>query len=294
MAKFEFGFEESWLRLIIKRLPKHPDLFQSNEAAVERAQSLLRIGKLKVGAARVWAESAGLIQKNKKEYGLSPLGELIATHDPEFEEDGIWWALHYNLAREQSPAWFYAYYANLFEPDEFTREELKSAIHRYREVADTVMNKLVLAPLQQVFEGSRLGEDFRLYYPKDSGYARRPVGNPPVHPAIFSYALCDWARQNQRKTAHIEVLLDTWSPGRIFRMDREAVDQMLVDIGERYQKNVAWISHTANLNSVSLPNLPPLAMLLAYYLELDGKEPMDALRTALKQIGEESRDGDIN
>ena len=59
MAKFEFGFEEAWFRLILKKLPDNPDLFLPK--AVEKAQSILRVGKLKVGAAKAWAESAGII-----------------------------------------------------------------------------------------------------------------------------------------------------------------------------------------------------------------------------------------
>lgn len=51
MAKFEFGFEETWFRLIIKKISEHPDLFLPS--AVEKAQTVLRIGKLKVGAAKI-------------------------------------------------------------------------------------------------------------------------------------------------------------------------------------------------------------------------------------------------
>ena len=105
MAKFEFGFEETWFRLIIKKLPDNPDLFQPK--LVEKAQSILRVGKLKVGAAKVWAETAGIIHKKKQHYFLTPLGRLIAQHDPDFEEDGIWQAIHYNLARKESAAWLF-------------------------------------------------------------------------------------------------------------------------------------------------------------------------------------------
>ena len=105
MAKFEFGFEEAWFRLIIKKLPDHRDLFLPR--AVEKAQAILRVGKLKVGAARTWAEAAGIICKRKNEFYLTPLGKIIARHDPGLEEDGVWWAIHYNLARSPSSAWFY-------------------------------------------------------------------------------------------------------------------------------------------------------------------------------------------
>jgi hypothetical protein len=61
MAEFKFGFDELWFRMIIKKLPEHPGLFAGKE--VENAQQVLRIGKLKVGAASIWAEAAELIKK---------------------------------------------------------------------------------------------------------------------------------------------------------------------------------------------------------------------------------------
>jgi len=77
MAEFKFGFEEQWFRLIIKRLPDNPNLFQPK--LVENAQSVLRVGKLKVGAAKVWAETAGIIHKKKQSYLLTPLVHRLAA-----------------------------------------------------------------------------------------------------------------------------------------------------------------------------------------------------------------------
>lgn len=72
--------------------------------------------------------------------------------------------------------------------------------------------------------------------------------------------------------------------GCIFRLDRESFDRLLVDIGEYYQKQVAWISHTAGLNSIAIMECSPLAMISAYYHELDGEEPMDALAMGKNEV----------
>ena len=290
MAEFKFGFEESWFRLIIKKLPENPDLFSTKADAVQNAQSLLRIGKLKVGAARVWAIAAGIIKKSKNDYILSDLGKTIAEFDPQMEEDGIWWLIHYNLARQKSTAWFYAYYFNIFEHIEFSRSEVESELRNYwfetngKPMTDSVFDKLIYSPLIQVFNGTRLGTDFGLFIPSEKDrFSRNPAGNQNLPHAVFCYALMDWAKQNKRESAHIDILLEPWSPGKIFRLDRESLDMMLMEIGERYHKKIAWISHTANLNSVSLQKIPPLTMLMTYYLELDGLEPHEALDIALKR-----------
>jgi len=64
------------------------------------------------------------------------------------------------------------------------------------------------------------------------------------------------------------------------------LDILLVDIGEMYQKKAGWISHTAGLNSVSITQIPKLALVSAYYQELDGEEPADALIKGLKEASE--------
>jgi len=295
MAKFEFGFDESWFRLIIKKLPENQELFIPKE--VENAQRILRIGKLKVGAARVWAETADLIKKKNKTYGLTPLGRLISRFDPDMEEDGIWWAIHCHLARSTSPAWFYSFYINFFEHDSFDRQLLESEMRAFwakdhKPLTDDMFNKLVFSPLKQVFDGTRLGDGFGLFYETAPGaYERRHGAGSALHPAIVAYSLCDWAKKNKRQTAHIEELLSPGGPGRILRLDRATLDEMLIDIGDRYMKKVAWISHTANLNSVAILDVPPLAILAAYYFELDQIAPPNALEKAMemtrsREIGE--------
>lgn len=291
MAKFEFGFEEAWFRLIIKKLPDHPDLFLPRE--VEKAQAILRVGKLKVGAAKAWAQSAGIILKEKNEFCLSPLGRLIARHDPDLEEEGIWWLIHYHLARSGSPAWFYAFYFNQFGLDEFSRDEFETQVRGHwddtheKSMTKKTFDKLIFSPFKQVFEGTRLGDEFGFWQTNEEGnYCRTAFCTPPVPKAILAYALIDWGKQHGRQSVHLEKLLEPGGIGKIFRLERDALDTLLVDIGEMYQKKAGWISHTAGLNSVSITQIPKLALVGAYYQELDGKEPADALIKGLKEASE--------
>ena len=289
MAEFKFGFEESWFRLIIKNLPAHPDLFLPRE--VEKAQAILRVGKLKVGAARAWAEAAGIIAKKKNQFFLTPLGKLIERHDPDLEEDGIWWVIHYHLARFGSPAWFYSFYFNQFELDEFSREQFESHARSYwdenheKPMTKKTFDKLIFSPFKQVFEGTRLGADFGFWQISEvNEFFRTPVCIIPVPKAILAYALLDWGQQNDRQSVHLEKLLESGGVARIFRMEREILNSVLVDIGESYQKQAGWISHTAGLNSVSITDILPLALVSAYYYEMDGEEPVEALAEGLKEV----------
>lgn len=295
MAEFKFGFEEAWFRLIIKKLPDNPDLFLPK--AVEKAQTILRVGKLKVGAARAWAESAGIVYKKKGNFVLTTLGKIIALHDPDLEEDGIWWVFHYNLARADSPAWFYSFYFNDFvAPDKFSRDEFEREVRAYwdnnheKPMTDSVFHKLIFSPFKQVFEGTRLGDEFGFWVTDEDGnYLRRSQNSPPLPRAILAYALLDWGIRQQRQSVHLEKLLEPGGIGKIFRLKRDVFDSLLIDIGEHYQKQVGWISHTAGLNSVSIMEFPPLALISAYYHELDGEEP-----TAALTLGKEEVTGIVN
>ena len=291
MAKFEFGFEEAWFRLIIKKIPDHPNLFLPS--AVEQAQTILRVGKLKVGAARAWAEAAGIVTKRKNQFVLTPLGHLIKHHDPDMDDDGIWWALHYNLARQDSPAWFYAFYCNEFTPDNFDRDMLEEELRAWwdrgheKPMTDSIFDKLVFSPLKQAFDGTRLGKEFGLFnLQEDNRFCRQAPGHRLQPAAIVAYGLLDWARQQQRLTVNLEKLQEPWGIGRIFRLDRTSLDEIIVQIGDQYNKQVGWVSHTAGLNSVSIMEVPPLTLISAYYHELDGKSPINALEKAREEVSE--------
>ena len=291
MAEFKFGFEETWFRLIIKKISEHPDLFLPS--AVEKAQTVLRIGKLKVGAARVWAETAGILQKQKQHFSLTPLGHLIERHDPDMDDDGIWWALHYNLAKQNSQAWFYAVYFNEFVQDIFDRDMLKKHLRAWwdqdheKPMTDSTFDKLIFSPFKQVFDGTRLGEDFGFFVAHENGgYHRQPDGYREPPPAIAAFALLDWARQQKRQSVYLEKLMDPWGVGKILRLNRLGLDKLIVDIGDRYEKQVAWISHTAGLNSVSIMDISPLALVSAYYHELDGEAPLEALTAGMAEAKE--------
>jgi len=291
MAEFKFGFEEAWFRLIIKKLPDHPDLFLPR--AVEKAQAILRVGKLKVGAARAWAEAAGIVSKNKNAFVLTPFGKIIAQHDPDLEEDGIWWVIHYHLARNTSPAWFYSFYFNKFTLDQFSRGQLENELRAHwddchdKPMTDSVFHKLIFSPLKQVFEGTRLGDEFGFWRTDDEGYYLRLAQNAlPFPRAILAYSLLDWGKQEQRQSVHLEKLLESGGIGEIFRLQRDVLDTLLVDIGEYYRKEVGWISHTAGLNSVSIMDVHPMALVSAYYHELDGEEPLTALALGENEVAE--------
>lgn len=172
----------------------------------------------------LWAQNAGIILKKKNDFFLSPLGQLIARHDPNLEEDGIWWLIHYHLACSESPAWFYSFYFNRFDLDEFSREQFETQVRAHwddtheKPMTDSVFHKLIFLPIKQVFEGTRLGDEFGFWQTNEDGdYFRTAFCTVPVPKAILAYALIEWCCQNERQSVHLEKLLEPGGVGRIFR-----------------------------------------------------------------------------
>ena len=176
-------------------------------------------------------------------------------------------------------------------------DELEKALRGHwdaeheKPMTDKTYKTLIFPPFKQFLlgtqdsDGTRLGRTFGFLNETESGtFIRNTENSPPLPKAILAYALLDWAMEKQRQSVHLEKLLEAGGVGHIFRLAREDFDSLLVDIGEYYQKQVAWISHTAGLNSVSLMDCPALAMVSAYYHELDGEEPMDALAMGKNEV----------
>lgn len=213
------------------------------------------------------------------------------TLTPDLEEDGIWWLIHYHLACLDSLAWFYAFYFNQFGLDEFSRDQFETQVRSHwddtheKAMTKKTFDKLIFSPFKQVFEGTRLVDECGFWQTNEEGnYCRTAFCTKPLPKTILAYSLVDWGRQNDRQSVHLEKLIEPGGIGKIFRLERDTLDTLLVDIGEVYQKKAGWISHTAGLNSISITDIPQLALVSAYYQELDGEEPAEALTKGLEEV----------
>jgi len=299
MALTNFGIREKWLRLLIKVLPNNPTLFNNltNMANMEEAQYLLGgMGNKQVPAVKDWGVGIGLIEKDADaNYVLSPLGKLIAKYDPQLEEYGTYWAIHYNLCvNSQKPQfsekgtdlWFYSKYANSFGAGTFARSELKASLKEYKnaakEYSDTTIEKMCLAPLLDTMSNTKLGDELGLLTLADevkNTYERRTPEDSTLHPAILAYMLYDWSLFNSRLTVNTAEFFGYGSVARLLALDEQQFNSMLNKIQDRYSRKVLWVSWTAGLNSVAFEqNLSPLGILQAYYLEHQtGTDPLRAL-----------------
>lgn len=276
-----FGFERLWLSRSIKSIPDHPELFKSN--SIEEAQHLLGLGNRQVLAVEYWLKSMRLVEKINGKTTLSKFGAIVKEFDPQFEEKETWVFLHHNLTFKPDGATTY-WFAFRKLPYSFNKSTLMEGLRvefpgksqqTYKDAVKvfySIINRTeinTLCGFVQIQENTVL----KIQDPPSLGYGP------------FAYALLDWAKQNSIRTAHFSQLLSVDGPAKPFSLTNMVLNDYLDQIQEHYAKKVLWVSRTGGLNSVAFePNIPPLAILRAYYLEhLEGLEPLKALEKGIKE-----------
>lgn len=275
-----FGFERSWLSKALRHLPERADLFADN--AISEAQYLLGLGNRQVLALEYWMRNLGLIcSVQPGRYRVSPLALVIGRYDPQLEEAGTWLALHGRLSEDRDAASTYWYATNAM-PDRFTRdellEELKGAFpgrsaRTYGDAVSVFFSILNKTPLgKSVFQVS-------------SASVERTADPPQLADAILLYALFRWCYSMKRTGVSLLEIAAESSPGRVFSVTDTYLRLFLDRVQDRYAKRVLWWSQTAGLDSISIDgNLPQLAVLRAYYIELlDGLSPSEALKRGIEE-----------
>lgn len=289
-----FPFRYAWLKKGMDGLVRRPDIFHCEEAMVE-----LGVGKNMVRSIRHWCLAATVIEEGEylpqtrtRSIEPSDFGRalfLTPGYDPYLEDDASLWLLHWRLANNASRAttWYWAF--NVLKEQEFTRDSLTGALIRV--VEERNWNRVSHASLKadvscflRTYAPGKRGPTSTLEETLDcpltnlnlivetgeDGHFRFVNGDKPTLPTpIFVYALLEcWQQRhaNQETLSVREVLYGEGSPGRVFRLDDDAVLLHLDRIGE-VTKGRMEFSDTASLRQVvRRGSLSKREVLDAYYL----------------------------
>jgi hypothetical protein len=274
-----FGFERSWIARALKALREDPTTLRKDR--IEHAQRLLGLGNQQVFALEHWLRALGLIIRDRSGYLLSPRALLISDRDPQVEEAGTWFAIHYWLASSREYAFSYWCAANCL-PRRFTRANLLGVLARELPGKKDATYANYLKAFLSLLKSTPLGNELGLFRVDEEEVSSEEFDALTIPSAVVSYVLCDWREKHGRSTVAIDELEQPEAPGKMFRIRRDALDKHLDRIAERYSKRVLWVSRTAGLNSVTFSNgIASLALLRAYYLEqTEGLDPLKALTLA--------------
>jgi len=279
-----FGFEERWMRMLIKRIPDYPDLFEPSK--ISDAQSILGgLGNRQVLALRDWGLGCEILVKQPNgTFSLNKLGRILHEHDPDLEELGSFWAIHHNLCMNIKGIWFYSVYSNSFGAGRFTRSDIKERLLEHKKLSNSMVEKKCMTPLLHTMRATKLGRELGILFQTDDElYERQVPKDEKLHPGVLSYMLLDWAMRNNRRTANIVELTAYNSVGGYLALDQLSLIKHLTIIQSHYSDRVIQFSQTAGLNSITFnDDLIPSILLRAYYVERASFDcdPLKALNRA--------------
>ena len=198
------------------------------------AASFMGVGEPAAEGCIGWFVKTGLGTPLHGGYGLTPFGTLVAAHDPELNQPGTLWLLHYFLVTdhdERSEVWYRAFNEFLALGEPFSRNALQGYVERSLESTPT--NKSGVADDCKEFmkcytEATALGK-LDLVREVEKKTYEAGLGILP-DPRIFAFALFDsW----QRRFPHADTLRVTQvcqepeMPGKVFAARRDQTVQQL-------------------------------------------------------------------
>ncbi len=267
-----FVLRSTWLKKGYDVIKKHPDLFSQPDAYVK-----LGVGKNMAQSIRYWGRVCGVFDKKPAGTGYepTPLGTWLLDDegvDPFLVSPASWWLLHWQLAARPDAAltWFYTF--NMLRGGEFTSAQLGMQIqalaaeHTWRlpstatierdidcmvrcytrpsqKQLETAVEDALLCPLTElgVIQVIPAGAIYRLV----SG------PQPTLPDALVAYAIHAMIEGSAGKTISFRQLsYNPRSPGRVFRLDEDALLHRLYDI-EEITEGVAFYTDQAGIRQVS-------------------------------------------
>lgn len=266
-----FVLRSTWLKKGYDTILRYPDLFAQPDAYVK-----LGVGKNMAQSIRHWGRACGMFDKQPDgTYAPTWLGnKLLADNgwDPFLVSPASWWLLHWQLAARPEAAltWFYTF--NMLRGGEFTIAQLGlqiralAAEHNWRLPSTATIERDIdcmvrcyTRPSQKQLETAV--EDALLCPLMELGLIHRIPGQriyrlargtqPSLPDALFAYAVYTMIETDGRKTIPFRQLAyNPSSPGRVFRLDEDALLRRLYDI-EAVTAGAAFYTDQAGIRQVS-------------------------------------------
>lgn len=258
-----------WLKKGFEMASNDSSIFNSESAPVR-----LGVGKNMVRSLRYWCYTFKIIDENNNP---SVFGNyLLNKWDKYLENPASLWLLHWNLLKPlcNAGAWYYTF--NLFNQNEFKKEDLLKGLTNYlqglnKTIAESSLVKDINCILRMYVESENDNSNFvedsidcpftelaLIYQPKNSSYYHFRFGSKPSLPPAIIVATCleyaSWGSQNQSTITISRLLYDKGSPGTIFKLSEEAIYSAIETICR--QQPSLFLADTAGLIQLSFDKNP--------------------------------------
>lgn len=273
-----FAFRYAWLPKAYAAVNTKKDIFLDEDAAMVH----LGVGKNMVRSIRFWASLLGTIESHGgRSYSVTPFGEKIFNPetglDPYLEDSQTQWLLHWRLSTAPEPLFVWHYLFNRWQESEMISSYIMPMIFRDLEGLHK-LSKNSLDSLLKVFfhtyvptrgKKSKVVEDnldcplvqLRLIEfagdraeassgKKEPIYIFRRGDKPEISLNLFFYCLVDYwgkAASDERTLSYEQIANDIGSPGQIFKLSEEGIQDRLTNLGQLSQYFVFTDSSTSRL-----------------------------------------------
>lgn len=270
-----FPLRYGWLNKVFDAISnwkakRNDSLFSRDQAIAD-----FGVGKNMVSSMKHWALAAGIIEEFEDGYRATRLGTLLmgdGGFDRYLESPAALWLIHWNIASNPNRAttWYWAFgccSSLVFDQDRLLVELTQLCKDQeWKPVALTTLKRDVECFIKTYAMGARrsssdITEDSlesplaELALIKPSGlrgtfqFQRGP--KPSLPDGLFAYALDEfWQAQRTANTLSVEAITyEPGSPGRVFKLDEDAVTERLAGISEASGGLFDW-TDTAGLSQV--------------------------------------------
>jgi hypothetical protein len=259
-----FPLRQLWLRkaydaVTESDLPAPRALFAGEDAIVR-----FGVGKNMAMAIRFWATACGVIHEFKDGYGATELGHFLFSprvgRDAYCEHSATSWLMHWQMAStpEKTTTWWYLF--NHVVQQVFDREHLVKSLVGF--ITDYKL-RISVATLKRDVECC-----IRSYVPRLGGDSPEEMSEPllgelgliqqnakgtfefrrgakkSLPDGVFAYALLDyWSRMPHAGSVmdFDRVAHDFGSPGRVFKLDENAVADRLIALETLSKGHLQWV-----------------------------------------------------
>lgn len=288
-----FPFRYGWLKKGVNALNPNHNFFSTDKAMVE-----LGVGKNMVNSIRHWCSATGLIESEKSNsargaYAPTALAETLILEngfDPYFEDAATLWLIHWQIASNaaQCTTWYWLF--NRWHAVEFTKEQVFGEIQKWleRQRANPAAEKTLSRDIDvcvRTYVHSRRGKaaisedtldcpltELNLITELEDGktyqFRRGEQKTLPNH--IFLFALSEFWRKNKIETNTLnleKIVYDAGSPGKIFKLDEEAVVRRLEEITESSAGAFRYDETAGSKQIYREAEIEPFLWLKHYYQE---------------------------
>lgn len=289
-AKFSghdtFPLRYGWLYKAVNHLNSGGKLQTSKEDETQQAIIKLGVGKNMVNAIRYWAESAGLLDNKRTQssidYFTSVNGNYLFNDetgkDPYLEHIGSIWLVHFWLCFNEEEITSYRYFFNIFNGEYFEKQillaHMSDDLARLDSIDKSVNDSTIQKDIDTFLNSyckkntTKSGGEEQFNSPltelsliQESGknyYLSTLNSKSDLPIEIFVYAVLKFIQKESKvskvtKVNFNSLLLEPFSPGRIFRLSEQGLGEKLDEAQTYSNGNISWID-SMGLRQVSVEN----------------------------------------